>query len=75
MFDIFQMAFMQRALVIAIFISIVTPLIGNTIVLKRLSSIGDALSHAGLAGVAIGYVLVGVLLFQLLYFSNFSTYY
>ena len=53
MFDIFQMAFMQRALVIAIFISIVTP-IGNTIVLKRLSSIGDALSHAGLAGVAIG---------------------
>ena len=54
MFDIFQMAFMQRALVIAIFISIVTPLIGNTIVLKRLSSIGDALSHAGLAGVAIG---------------------
>ena len=54
MFDIFQMAFMQKALVIAIFISIVTPLIGNTIVLKRLSSIGDALSHAGLAGVAIG---------------------
>ena len=54
MFDIFQMAFMQRALVIAIFISIVTPLIGNTIVLKRLSSIGDALSNAGLAGVAIG---------------------
>ena len=54
MFDIFQMAFMQRALVIAIFISIVTPLIGNTIVLKRLSSIGDALSHAGLAGVASG---------------------
>ena len=29
-------------------------MIGNTIVLKRLSSIGDALSHAGLAGVAIG---------------------
>ena len=54
MFDLFQMAFMQGALVIAIFISIVTPLIGNTIVLKRLSSIGDALSHAGLAGVAIG---------------------
>ncbi|MFR7511142.1 MAG: metal ABC transporter permease [Muribaculaceae bacterium] len=61
MFDIFQMAFMQKALVIAIFISIVTPLIGNTIVLKRLSSIGDALSHAGLAGVAIGLCLVGVL--------------
>ena len=60
MFDIFQMAFMQRALVIAIFISIVTPLIGNTIVLKRLSSIGDALSHAILPGVAVGYLLSGM---------------
>ncbi len=52
--EIFTLAFMQRAIVVAIFISIVTPLIGNIIVLKRLSTIGDALSHASLAGVAIG---------------------
>lgn len=52
--EIFALPFMQRALVVAIFISIITPLIGNIIVLKRLSTIGDALSHAGLAGVAIG---------------------
>lgn len=52
--EIFTLAFMQRAIVVAIFISIITPLIGNIIVLKRLSSIGDALSHASLAGVAIG---------------------
>lgn len=52
--EIFTMAFMQRALVVAVLISIITPLIGNVIVLKRLSTIGDALSHSGLAGVAIG---------------------
>ncbi|HAG04243.1 MAG TPA: metal ABC transporter permease [Lachnospiraceae bacterium] len=52
--EIFTLGFMQRAIVVAICISIITPLIGNTIVLKRLSAIGDALSHAGLAGVAIG---------------------
>ena len=34
-----------------------TPLIGITIVLKRMSMIGDALSHASLAGVALGLLL------------------
>lgn len=52
--EIFTLAFMQRAIIVAIFISIITPLIGNIIVLKRLSTIGDALSHSSLAGVAIG---------------------
>ncbi len=52
--EIFTLAFMQRAIVVAIFISIITPLIGNIIVLKRLSAIGDALSHSCLAGVAVG---------------------
>lgn len=52
--EIFTLAFMQRAIVVAIFISIITPLIGNIIVFKRLSTIGDALSHSCLAGVAIG---------------------
>lgn len=52
--EIFQMDFMRRAFIVAVLISIITPLIGNVIVLKRLSSIGDALSHSGLAGVTIG---------------------
>lgn len=52
--EIFTLAFMQRAVITAVFISIVTPLIGNVIVLKRLSATGDALAHASLAGVAIG---------------------
>lgn len=54
MFDIFMLDFMQRAVIVALFISVITPLIGNVIVLRRLSTMGDALSHAGLAGVAIG---------------------
>ncbi len=55
--EIFTLAFMQRAIVVALFISVITPLIGNIIVLRRLSTIGDALSHAGLAGVTIGLCL------------------
>jgi zinc transport system permease protein len=54
MFEIFTLGFMQRAMIVAVLISIITPLIGNIIVLKRLSTIGDALSHSSLAGVAIG---------------------
>jgi len=47
---------MIRALVIAIFVSIVLPLIGAPLVQRRLSNTGDALSHTSLAGVAIGSV-------------------
>lgn len=53
------MEFMQRAFIVAVLISIITPVIGNVIVLKRLSTIGDALSHSGLAGVTIG-LCIGV---------------
>lgn len=52
--EILTYSFMQRAFVVALLISVITPLIGNIIVLKRLSTIGDALSHSSLAGVAIG---------------------
>ena len=52
--DIFSQGYMQRAFFVALLISVITPLIGNVIVLKRLSSIGDALSHSSLAGVAVG---------------------
>lgn len=69
--DILAYTFMQRAFVVAIVISIITPLIGNVIVFKRLSSVGDALSHSSLAGVAIGLVvginpLVSAVIFSIL---------
>lgn len=48
--------FMQNALMASIFISILCPTIGVFLVLKRYSMMGDALSHASLAGVAVGLV-------------------
>ena len=48
--------FMQNALFVSIFISILCPCIGIFLVLRRYSMIGDTLSHASLAGVTIGLV-------------------
>lgn len=57
MFEMFQYAFMQRAFIVGIMLAIIIPLIGVIVVLKRLSMIGDALSHTSLAGVALGLIL------------------
>jgi zinc transport system permease protein len=48
---------MLRALLVGTLIAIITPRIGVIVVLKRLSMIGDSLSHTSLAGVAAGLVL------------------
>lgn len=50
----FQYGFMQDALFVSICIAILCPCIGIFLVLRRYSMIGDTLSHASLAGVAIG---------------------
>lgn len=52
-----QYSFMQNALIAGIFISILCPAVGVFLVLKRYSMMGDALSHASFAGVALGLVL------------------
>lgn len=49
-----QYSFMQNAFMIAFLISILCPLIGMFLVLRRYSMMGDSLSHASLAGVAVG---------------------
>lgn len=54
---IFEYAFMQRAFLVGILLAAILPCIGIVIVLKRLSMIGDALSHTSLAGVAAGLLL------------------
>lgn len=54
MIEMLQYGFMQRAFITGILLAVIAPLIGITIVLKRMSMIGDALSHASLAGVALG---------------------
>ncbi len=47
-------SFMQNAIFVSLFISVLCPCIGIFLVLRRYSMIGDALSHASLAGITIG---------------------
>lgn len=56
MLEIFEYDFMRDAFIIGTFIAIILPCVGITIVLKRLSMIGETLSHASLAGLSIGLV-------------------
>ncbi len=49
-----EYSFMQHALFVSLFISILCPSIGVFLVLRRYSMIGDTLSHASLAGISIG---------------------
>lgn len=59
MIELFRLSFMQNALLASVMIAILCPLIGIFLVLKRHSMVGDALSHASFAGVAIG-IFIGV---------------
>lgn len=52
-------AFMQRALLVGMIFAVILPSLGMIMVLKRLSMVGDALSHISLAGVAAG-LLMGI---------------
>ncbi|MEW9123997.1 MAG: metal ABC transporter permease [Thermotaleaceae bacterium] len=59
MLEILQYGFMQRALLAGSIVGILCPLIGIFIVLRRMSLIGDSLSHVALAGIAAG-ILTGI---------------
>ncbi|TCS79656.1 metal ABC transporter permease [Pectinatus cerevisiiphilus] len=50
----FTYNFMQNAFLISIFIAALCPVIGMFLVLRRYSMMGDTLSHASLAGIAVG---------------------
>ncbi|MFD1955878.1 metal ABC transporter permease [Paenibacillus thailandensis] len=54
--EILGSEFFQRALAGGLLIGITAPLIGFFLVLRRLSMIGDALSHVSIAGVALGFL-------------------
>lgn len=71
MLELFSFEFMQRALVAGLLVAVICPLIGTFVVMRRLSMIGDTLSHASLAGIAAGmlggfYPLLGALVFSLI---------
>ena len=48
---------MIKALIVGAFLSIIIPCMGVVVVNKKISVIGDALSHVSLAGVALGLIL------------------
>lgn len=56
MLDLLASEFFQRALIGGVLIGITAPLIGLILVLRRLSMIGDSLSHVSISGVALGFL-------------------
>lgn len=57
--EMLSFEFMQRALLAGAIIGLICPLIGIFLVLRRMSMIGDSLSHVALSGVAAG-MLTGI---------------
>ena len=55
-----EFAFMRRALVATLALSLSAAPLGVFLTLRRMSLLGDVLSHAILPGVAIGYMLAGL---------------
>ncbi|MBP9906487.1 MAG: metal ABC transporter permease [Rhodoferax sp.] len=55
-----EFAFMRRALVATVALSMSAAPLGVFLSLRRMSLLGDALSHAVLPGVAIGFMLAGL---------------
>jgi zinc/manganese transport system permease protein len=55
-----EFAFMRRALVATLALSVSAAPLGVFLTLRRMSLLGDALSHAVLPGVAIGFMLAGL---------------
>ncbi|WP_312278434.1 metal ABC transporter permease [Kosakonia cowanii] len=55
-----EYGFMRRALVVCLTLSVSTTALGIFLLLRRMSLMGDALSHAILPGVAVGYLLSGM---------------
>lgn len=53
----FSHTFMIYAFIASFIVSIMIPTIGTVIVLRRMSNVGEALSHTSLAGVALGLVM------------------
>jgi len=59
LFTPFQYPFMMRGLIAVIFTGVVCAIVGTYVVLRGMAFFGDALAHAILPGVAIGYLVEG----------------
>ena len=52
--ELFTLAFMQRAVVAAVFTGLAAPAVGTYLVQRRLSLMGDGIGHVAVSGVALG---------------------
>jgi zinc transport system permease protein len=52
--ELLQYEFMRRALIAAVLVGLVTPVIGTFLVQRRLALLGDGIGHVALTGVALG---------------------
>ncbi len=59
LFEPLQYAFMVRGLVAAVMVGIVCAVMGTYVVLRGMAFFGDALAHAILPGIAVGYLVGG----------------
>ncbi len=58
--EFFSLALGQRALIASILVGTMCGVLGCFIVLRNMSLIGDALSHAVLPGVVVGFIIAGI---------------
>ena len=52
--DLFELPFMQRALLAAVFTGLAAPAVGTYLVQRRLALMGDGIGHVAVTGVALG---------------------
>lgn len=57
--DPFQSPFSQRGALAALMVGVLSPVVGTWVSLRRLSYMGDAMSHSVLGGVGLGYLWFG----------------
>ncbi|MGN0116742.1 MAG: metal ABC transporter permease, partial [Streptomyces albidoflavus] len=55
--DLFDYAFMQRALLAAVLVGLTAPAIGTYLVQRRQAIMGDGIGHVAMTGVALGFLL------------------
>jgi len=78
MLEIFELQFMQRALITGLILAVILAYLGVFVILRKMSFFADGIAHSSLAGVAIGilasfYPLGAAIIFSLL--MGFLIYY